>query len=117
MPATGKVSLIRQTIYCFIPILDLYAAYHIKKLRWYLLILISSGIILGTITSFVVPQEYEYDLDRLMSVDGQLNWQYAILGENPETAIASIVVNQGITLAIAVYVIRRWSNHWNLQFD
>lgn len=116
MPATEKVSLTRQTIYAFIPILDLYAAYHIKKLRWYLLIMIASGIIIGTVTSIVAPESQDYDPDRLVSIDGKIDWGYAILGENSGVSIAIIIVNQGITLAIAVYIIRRWSKEWNNQF-
>ncbi|MCE2506140.1 MAG: hypothetical protein J4F36_06680 [Nitrosopumilaceae archaeon] len=40
MPAKEKVSLSTQTIFCIIPILDMYVAYRIKKLRKYLLIMI-----------------------------------------------------------------------------
>ena len=39
MPVKGKVSLTVQTIFCIIPILDMYAAYRIKKLRKYLVIM------------------------------------------------------------------------------
>lgn len=41
------VSLNRQMIYCLIPFLDLYAAYKVKKLRLYLLIVIPIGIALS----------------------------------------------------------------------
>ena len=115
MPAQGKVSLTRQTIYCFIPILDLYAAYHIKKLRWYLLIMILLGFGLSGLTSVINPAN-EYDPDNLMTIDGQIDWGYAILGENPALAIASSVIYQGIVFAVSVYVIRKWSKEWNLQF-
>jgi len=118
MPATGKVSLTRQTIYCFIPILDLYAAYHIKKLRWYLLIMLAIGIAASTITSVInpMPEIDEYD-EKLFLENQEIDWGYVFLGNNPEVAIALMVINQGIVLAIAVYVIRKWSKKWNLQFD
>ena len=118
MPATGKVSLTRQTIYCFIPILDIYAAYHIKKLRWYLLIMLGVGIAASTITSAInpMPEIDEYD-EKLFLENQEIDWGYVFLGNNPEVSIASMVINQGIVLVIAVYVIRRWSKKWNLQFD
>jgi hypothetical protein len=34
------VSLIRQSIHCVIPILDIFAAYRVKKLRKYLIIML-----------------------------------------------------------------------------
>lgn len=116
MPASGKVSLTRQTIYVFIPILDLYAAYHIKKLRWYLGIMILVGLGLTGISSTVTTTP-EYDQDKIMTIDGQPNWGYLILGENPEIAIGMIVLHQGVSFAVAVYLIRRWSKDWNKQFE
>jgi hypothetical protein len=117
MPATGKVSLTRQTIYVFIPILDLYAAYHIKKLRWYLLIMILVGFAMSGINSAILPSIGEYDEDKIMTISGELNWEYLVLGENPELAIATMVIYQAVTFGIAVYLIRRWSHKWNMQFE
>ena len=117
MPASGKVSITRQTIYVFIPILDLYAAYHIKKLRWYLGIMILVGLGLSGLSSAIVPTSEEYDEDKIMTIDGQLNWGYLILGENPEIAIGLIVLHQGVSFAVAVYLIRRWSRDWNKKFE
>ena len=117
MPATGKVSLTLQTIYVFIPILDLYAAYHIKKLRWYLLIMILVGFAMSGINSAILPSIGEYDEDKIMTISGELNWEYLILGENPELAIATMVIYQAVTFAVAVYLIRRWSHKWNIQFE
>ena len=117
MPATGKVNLLLQTIYCFIPILDLYAAYQVKRLRWYIVIILASAIVVSIVMSLIVPQMDEYDPDKLLAIDGQLNWEYAMFGENPELGIASMLITEGILIAIAVYVIRRWSKQWNLQFE
>ena len=117
MPAKGKVSLTRQTIYCFIPILDIYAAYHIKKLRWYVLIMIAVGLVMSLISSVVNPIPDTYNEDKLLLENQEINWEYAILGENPSLAIATTVIYQAITLAVAVYLIRRWSRRWNNQID
>jgi len=117
MPATGKVSLLRQTIYVFIPILDLYAAYHIKKLRWYLLIMILVGFAMSGIASAVNPPMTDIDEDRIFTIHGELNWEYLILGENPELTIATTIIYQAVVFGIAVYLIRRWSKQWNTQFE
>jgi hypothetical protein len=117
MPATGKVSLLRQTIYVFIPILDLYAAYHIKKLRWYLLIMILVGFAMSGIASAINPPMTDIDEDRIFTIHGELNWEYLILGENPELTIATTIVYQAVVFGIAVYLIRKWSKQWNMQFD
>ena len=58
MPAKGPVSLTRQTIYCFIPIMNWYAAYNIKKFRKYLLIAIIVELSLGAMYASLIP---EYD--------------------------------------------------------
>ncbi len=117
MPAKGKVSLTRQTIYCFIPIMDIYAAYHVKRLRWYLLIMICVGIPMSIISSAVNPMPDQSDMEKLMLDNQEINWEYAILGENPEVTIAITIIYHAIAFAIAVYLIRRWSKKWNLQFD
>jgi len=117
MPATGKVSLVRQTIYALIPILDLYSAYHIKKLRWYLLVMIATGIVMGTITSLVGPQEEDYDEDKVMNAQGDIDWSYLFWGENPGLVIGTIIASNAVSLGISVYVIRRWSKEWNRQFE
>lgn len=117
MPAKGKVSLTRQTIYCFIPIMDIYAAYHVKKLRWYLLIMICVGIPMSIISSTVNPMPDESDMEKLVLENQEINWEYVMLGENPEVTIAAIIINQAVVFAVAVYLIRRWSKKWNMQFD
>jgi putative Mn2+ efflux pump MntP len=117
MPASGKVSLTRQTIYVFIPILDLYAAYHIKRLRWYLGVMILVSLGLSALSSVAVPSGQEYDEKKIATIDGQLNWGYLILGENPGIAISMIILHQSVSFAVAVYLIRKWSRAWNKQFE
>jgi hypothetical protein len=117
MPAKGKVSLIRQTIYCFIPIMDMYAAYHVKKLRWYLLIMLAVGIPLSVAMSAINPMPEADDYDNLFLENQEIDWGYALLGENPEAAIASLIIYHAVAYALAVYLIRRWSKKWNKQFD
>lgn len=60
MPAKGRVSLLVQTIFCMIPIIDMFAAYRIKKLRKYLAIMILVIAIPVTIASSVfLPTDNE----------------------------------------------------------
>ena len=115
MPAKGSVSLLRQTIYCFIPIMDLYAAYHIKKLRWYLLIMLGLGLVFSVVGEVVYPTEWTEE--SILNVDGkQMDLKNEMFGENFGTGIALFIINTGLTYAVAVYFIRKWSKKWNDQF-
>ncbi len=113
MPANGPVSLTRQTIYCFIPIMDMYAAYHIKKLRWYLLIMIGLSITRGVFGEIVSPTDWTEDSTFYVNDDDNVNWNGMGFEENPEGSIALILGNIVITYALAVYLIRKWSREWN----
>jgi hypothetical protein len=96
--------------------MDLYAAYHIKKLRWYLLIILAVGLAMGMVSSVINPMD-EIDETRIISENQEIDWNYVFLGENPEAAIAAFVINQIVVLGVAVFFIRRWSKQWNKQFD
>ena len=109
MPSNGPVSLTRQTIYCFIPIMDMYAAYHIKKLRWYLLIMIGLGIAIGVVGETVNPTELADDPTLYVDDYGKIDWVVMYFGENPEISISLMIVGTVITYAVAVYLIRNWS--------
>ena len=107
MPAKGKVSLTRQTIYVLIPILDLIAFYKIKHLRKYLLIVYVGvvGIASSVYSMIVTPESWEfnanYDPDYIFD---PVSWALQI----PMIAI---------TYAISIYLVRKWSNEWNEQFE
>jgi len=117
MPATGKVSLVRQTIYCFIPILDLYAAYKIKKLRWYLLIMLLVGIPLSLGLELAFPTTMPDDYDKIFMENQEIDWGYIFLGDTSEDEIILGIIFQVVVLALAVFLIRRWSKNWNKQFE
>ena len=118
MPASGKVSLTRQTIFCFIPIMDIYAAYHVKKLRWYLLIMLGVAAALSGMGAVINPfDEPVIYNEQFLTEDGQVDWGYAMFGDNVELGIAWLVISQAIVYAIVVFLIRRWSKKWNMQFD
>ena len=115
MPANGPVSMFRQTICCLIPILDLYAAYHIKKLRMYLLIMIIAGLAMSVAGEVVNPSGLS---DQSMTSNDELNPNFGetIVGSNPEISIAIMIVYMVIAYAVAIYFIRKWSRKWNEQF-
>jgi hypothetical protein len=115
MPANGPVSILRQTIYCFIPILDLYAAYHIKKLRMYLLIMIITGLAMSVIGEVINTSGLS---DQSMTTSDELNPNFgeAVFGSNPEISIAIMIADTAIAYTIAIYFIRKWSRKWNGQF-
>ena len=81
------VSLTRQTIYAIIPILDLYASYKIEKLTLYFVIILPIGIAVSLIFDLVLPFPYSY------------------------------IAPEAVVIPIAVFLIRNWSQKWNLQFD
>ena len=117
MPANGPVSITKQTVYCFIPIMDLYAAYKIKKLRWYLLIMIGLGFAMSAVTGIANPMPEQDDPSLYMDDMGDVDWGKVWFGPNPEVAASLMILNIAITIVVAVYLIRRWSKKWNESFS
>jgi len=93
-----------QTVFVFIPILDLWAFYRVQKLRLALLIFLvgfSAAAIVMVFATLGPDGFMVEDLDEIYS-----NSAY----------IGSSI---GLTLAqygLAVYLIRRWSKEWNKKF-
>ena len=108
MPAKGPVSILWQIIFTFIPILDLYAFYRIKKLRKYFLFVIIPlfAITLGITFSFVLAELQSSDFsfeDESMS------------NENEEfLALIFIPVEIGFQI-LTIYFVYTWSKRWNEQ--
>jgi len=110
MPTKGKVSLTVQTIFCIIPILDMYAAYRVKKLRKYLIIMILVIAVSISVASSV------FLLTDNDVMEGFVNVMTFYYGEDDNQFIFSVGVQIG-TLLFAIFLIRRWSKQWNVQFD
>ena len=111
MPAKGKVSLPLQTIFCIIPILDMYAAYRIKKLRKYLAIMILVIAVPVSVASSVFLPTDDEDL-----VEGFTNVMIFYYGVDDDQFVFSVGVQIG-TVLFAIFLIRRWSKQWNVHFD
>jgi len=121
MPAKGPVSLTRQTIYCFIPIMNWYAAYNIKKFRKYLLIAIIVELSLGAMYASLIP---EYDKSGIKKGaisedinDLEINWTEIIFRTDHPSGLPIFLLILIVEYSVTVFLIRKWSNQWNEQFN
>jgi hypothetical protein len=95
----------------FIPFLDLWSFYRIKKLKKYLLFvyvpqIIIGGIIAGLILSMV------FDLNSLEKVE---NFSEDL--ENNELALIILNILMGLGFTVfSIYLIATWSEKWNKHF-
>jgi di/tricarboxylate transporter len=96
----------------FVPILDLWAFYRIKKLRKYLLYVYLPQIIIGgVIAGFILSMVFEESsLDRLESFSEDLQGNDLIL------VVSNIVLGLGFTI-FSIYLIATWSEKWNKQLS
>lgn len=109
MPANGPVNVTRQSIYAAIPILDIYAAYHIKKLRRYLLLVILVIVIPQSAMEFAVFGEMlDVFEPYAIVVDPKSDKFY-------QAIYVILWIPAGV--AFAVIIIRRWSIEWNSRAD
>ena len=121
MPVKGLVSLTRQTIYCFIPIMNWYAAYNIKKFRKYLLITIIVELSLGAIYAILIP---EYDINGINKGaisedidDLEINWAEIIFRTDHPSGLPIFLLILIVEYSVTVFLIRKWTNQWNNQFN
>jgi Na+/glutamate symporter len=112
MPAKGPVSVLWQIIFViFIPILDLWAFYRIKKLKKYLLYVYVPQIIIGgIIVSLILSMAFEENgLEKLENFSEDL--------EDNELALIILNISMGLGFTIfSIYLIATWSERWNKQF-
>lgn len=105
MPAGGPVSIRRQCICAAIPVLDMYSAYHIKKLRRYLLVILCTVLIPQTAVEFAL-------FGSMLEIQEAFT---AFLHPESENFVQSVYVMLwtagGITWSVVL--IRRWSMQWN----
>ena len=114
MVKNEPVSLLRQTIYCCIPILDIYAAYRVKKLRKYFLIMLPIGFVLGTVDSTLFPEYGWEDVDDAAS--SFLFLDYVKFADDP-IRLPALIAYQGGLILLAIFLVRRWSKQWNRKFE
>ena len=85
--STRKVNLTWQTLFAIIPIVEFFAFGRIRKFGKYLLIVIGY-FSLGFLLGYVIPD-----------------------------FTTNVIVNAAITISIIVYVVRKWSEEWNKDFE
>ncbi len=98
------VSVNWQTVFVFIPILDLWAFYSVQKLRMALLI-----FLVGFGAAAIAIQFAILGSDAFLVEDPDLIYSNtAFIGSSIGLTIAQY--------ALAIYLIRHWSKEWNKKF-
>jgi hypothetical protein len=109
MPADHKVSVAWQIVFTFIPILNWWAFYRIRKLQKYLLCVVLPSIV----TSIAL---YAY----LLAPPGYTSWgdDGIAFGTQPpvDAIILGNVIGWGLQ-GLAIYLVVIWSREHNKQFD
>ena len=108
------VSVNWQTLFVFIPFVDLWAAYRIQRLRWYLLVFaVGFGIAQFALSSAI----NDSITTSIMMQDSMMNFQ-----QDPELdalfssdVFVVLVIAEIIEFAVRIYLIRRWSKEWNFK--
>ena len=114
MPAQGKVSIVWQIIFVlFVPIVGIWAFYRIKKLQKMILYIVLPSLALTVLpTLLLIPfiDDFEDDPPNFDGVSETFGLQIILL------YVIIMVGSIGLT-AFAIYLIFRWSEEWNSQFD
>lgn len=112
MPAKNRVSLTVQVVLCLVPLLDIYAAYRIKKLRCYLLIMLPLGAMLGVIDMTAFPSVQDEAWDEFPT---NMLWFY--YDYDDPGYVQFLIVTDIVVYAVAIFLVLRWSFVWNKQFE
>ena len=113
MVKNEAVSLKRQTIYCLIPFLDIYAAFRVKRIRKYFLIMLPIGFAVGIVDTTLFPEDSWRDFEDV--VNSFLFLYYIEDANDPSRMAVHVAEHVGFVL-IAIYLIRYWSKKWNQKF-
>lgn len=114
MPANKKVSVGWQIVFTFLPVVNFWAFYRIRRLRKYVLYVIVPQIILsialGAYTSSVVGERF----GSMYMPDGSDTFDSSALSDPVIISSYAIsIVLQGLT----IYLIVIWSRQHNRQYD
>jgi len=106
LPAKGPVKIVWQIIFIFIPVLDLWAFYRIKKLRKFILIVwIPEIVITMVIITPMILASVEQSLTGSPMLDDQFLMEIILL----------YIIETGFTI-LSIYLVYKWSKEWNRQF-
>jgi hypothetical protein len=113
MPANHKVSVAWQVIFTFLPVVNFWAFYRVRKLRKYLLYIVIPLLVFSAIqASYDViypPRPFTQWGDDGLAFGYDPTGRLAIL-------IARYVISAGLQ-ALAIYIVIIWSRQHNKQFD
>ena len=113
MPANHKVSVAWQIVFTFIPIVNFWAFYRIRKLRKYAVYVIAPEIVIGIIATVYtfgniidlqMKAESGLPLERLLFLSSAYRWSIFQ------------VISWGLQ-AWAIYLVIIWSRQHNRQVD
>ena len=106
MPSKGPVKIVWQIIFIFVPVVDLWAFYRIKKFRKFVLMVWIPEIV---ITMVVITPIILAEVEQTLNGNPMLGDQFIM-----ET-IVLYIVETGFTI-LSIYLIYKWSKEWNKQF-
>jgi len=119
VPANRKVSVAWQIAFTFIPVLNFWAFYRIRKLRKYVLFVVLPVIVVTFIMNFSLIEYLGVSVQPIeregASIGSDEIWQVRSLDYWYYTAISSLV---GFAFqAWSIFLIIVWSRKHNKQFD
>jgi hypothetical protein len=114
MPANHKVSIAWQIVFTFLPIVNFWAFYRIRKLQRYLLYIFVPEII---ITTIYVSYLYGALLSTIVtSPTADVSESFMAYDKDPTLEILTQVASWGFQ-GFAIYLVIIWSRKHNRQFD
>ena len=107
------MSVLWQIIFVvFIPILDLWAFYRIKKLKKYLLFVYAPQLLIGgIIAGLIMGVAFEEN-----GIEKLENFSEDLEANELALIIPSIVMGMGFTI-FSIYLIATWSEKWNKEIS
>ena len=98
-----------------------YAVYNIRKFRKYLLIAIIVELSLGAMYASLIP-EYDYSGIKKGAIsedisDLEINWTEIIFRTDHPSGLPIFLLILIVEYSVTVFLIRKWSNQWNEQFN
>jgi hypothetical protein len=130
MPTNQEVSVAWQIVFTFIPIVNLWAFYRIRKLRMYVLYVVIPAIVVSVIiTTIYAYIIFEPLIDRTMNAkshklasSNNTSFIYETVspelwpGESRMTSWSMVGASSAFQ-ALSIYLIIIWSRQRNRQFD
>jgi glucan phosphoethanolaminetransferase (alkaline phosphatase superfamily) len=117
MPVNHKVSIVWQIVFTFLPIVNLWAFYRIRRLTKYFLYILLPTIVfgIGITVAFIV---WALSQGHLSGTLDQFGGGYTLSTE-PSSYWLSVIANAvGIAFqGFSIYLVIIWSRQHNRQFD